>query len=182
MGQTIWEVGMSRSIASAAILTVGAVVAVGLITIPPVMQPGAEAALGPVQSITLTGADLHPSTDDTDFSNQGYSLFSDGNHMARIPFPAEKVLITKVTYRVRDHRSTGDLCVSVYRVRPAAATEDSLGSLCTWNDSTNPQEVMQFRVDASVGGFQTPYVWVTFDEKSSDLRLYGVTVFYRVIT
>jgi hypothetical protein len=144
-------------------------------------DPEAKAALGPLQAVTLTAADFHPASDTAGFTNGGYYLESAGVQIARIPFPAETVVLTSLKARVYDNYAS-DLCIWLYRAVPADATEDDLGGACTSGQSPTRPQTLSISAFTRVGKFHTAYLWAEFGADSFDLRLYGATVFYRVVT
>jgi hypothetical protein len=176
------EVVMTRALRPAAAVLAGAILAALLTSFPPGGQPEAKAALGPLQAVTLTGADFHPYEDGGDFHINGNYIRGSGYFVARIPFPAETVVITSVKYRVYDDQAAGDACVRLYRATPAEGSDVSWGERCTTGTSTTDPQTLTLPVFERVGRFHTAYFWVSLDgTNDTDLKLYGATVFYRVV-
>jgi hypothetical protein len=172
---------MYRTLRVSSIVLVVALVSALAVAFTPHESPEAKAALGPVQAVTLTGADFHPSQDGTDFHNNGGYVRFDGVQVARIPFPAETVVITSIKARVYDDHAD-DMCVTLYRSRPADADEDYWADACSSGQSTvNPQTV-SMTIFKRVGRYHTAYLWAHSNTNTTHLRLYGATVFYRVVT
>jgi hypothetical protein len=172
---------MSRTFRSFLVVLAGVVLG-AVVLAPPGSTPQAKAALGPVQSVTLAAADFHPAFDQVDVSNQGWWLYANGTLMARIPFPAETVVLTSVKARVYDNVAAGDVCVRLARGVPGAPGVDALGTRCTDGASSDNPQTLSITAFKRVGGYHAAYLEVEFDTKHLDLNLYGVTVFYRAVT
>lgn len=162
---------------------VGVLATVAVFGPAPGAAPQAKATLGPLQAVTLAGADFHPVNDAAEFNSDGSLVIGNGFQTARISFPAEVVVVTSVKVRVYDNDAE-DLCAKLYRAVPADASAAYLGGTCTSGTSAQtPQTLTIPSVYARIGGFQTAFLWVTFGAaKSAGLALYGATVFYRVVS
>jgi hypothetical protein len=164
-----------------------AVLAMAVVAFAPGGEPEAKAALGPLQAVTLTAADFHPRSDSETFSFDGYAVTGDAGMVARIPFPAEAVVLTSVKVRVFDNVAgvNGAVCVTLYRAVPSGGLYglDFLGQACTsGTSSVDPQTLTIPAVFTRIGGYHTAYIWVDLIQADPELRFYGATVFYRVVT
>jgi hypothetical protein len=83
--------------------------------------------------------------------------------------------------RVYDN-STSDVCATLYRARPSDGDEDHWGGACTSGTSTDNPQTLSLTAFKRVGRYHTAYLWVSFGARDSGLKLYGATVFYRVVT
>ena len=132
-------------------------------------------------SIMIPAAAFIPDLDDCDYDNGGYSLeVTSGTcgFIAPLSFPVPVVNIKKITLYAYDNDDSSQVCVKLYRARPADASQDSTGgSLCTL-DASAPQAPYKTAINprrvntASQGA----YLWVRL--YSPTVALYGVKVTY----
>ena len=132
------------------------------------------------KTIMVPAAAFIPTTDNSDYGNEGLALWvgsSYGNFTAPLSFPVPVVNIKKITLYALDDNAGAGICATLYRARPADASDDSAGQVCTTNASA-PQSpytttISPRRVNT---GLQGPYLWVNISGPS--VWLYGVKVTY----
>jgi hypothetical protein len=97
-----------------------------------------------LRSVTIPAAAFSPTQESWDFSNPGFQLTlhgGSGGFVAPLYFPVSPVTIRKVTLYAYDNHTTYDVCVTLYRSKPATATEDEMVQVCSDGSSaTRPRE------------------------------------------
>lgn len=172
---------MFRRLRSVAAFASAVLVTALLVALTPGGGQEAKATLGPIQAVTLGAADFHPVSPGS-FGNTGYNLYSEVVQVARIPFPAEVVVVTSIKASAHDDYPSADLCVKAYRANPGNADEVYWGQDCTSGTSAADPQTLSITAFKRVGRFHTAYLWAYFGAFSAQLSLYGATVFYRVVT
>ncbi|MFH1330371.1 MAG: hypothetical protein ABIJ48_06970 [Actinomycetota bacterium] len=148
------------------------------------MSPGGDSAIAAPQArtggkIMIAAASFIPTTDNWDYSNNGYSLATtgnSGNFTAPIPFPVPVVNIKKIILYAYDN-GAGSVCATVYRASPPTGNELNLGAVCTTDQVAYPQDpstsaISPRRANTALVG---PYLWVTVPEEA---QFFGVSVLY----
>jgi hypothetical protein len=151
-------------------------------TAAPSARASAKAAAPPVRTLSVTGVDFTPASDEADFVIAGQFAYGDGHLRARIPFPAEAVVVTSVKFRFYDNAPNRGMCAFLWRANPAdGLQQDTLGGACTEGSSTEDPQTLSFPVFARVGGHFVSWLDVSFTATDPQTRLYGATVFYRIV-
>jgi hypothetical protein len=133
-------------------------------------------------SIMIPAAAFIPTTDNFDYNNDGYGLqvtLGSGGFIAPLSFPVPVVNIKKITLYAYDNDSLSQVCVKLYRARPADADRDSTGgSLCTSDVAVAPQAPYKTTINPRrvTAASQGAYLWV--DLSSPTVTLYGVKINY----
>jgi len=145
---------------------------------------GQAAAVEPrtvTASLMIPAAALVPIVDSYDYTNNGYDLKVDSDHgyfTAPVFFPVPVVNIRRITLYAWDNNGAAQICIWLYRARPAAGGGDSQGSVCTGNSAANPQApyttaISSRRVNTAS---QAAYLWVRIT--APGVALYGLKVTY----
>jgi hypothetical protein len=153
-----------------------------LVVFAPGDGPEAKATLGPLQAVTVGAADFHSGADNAEYTNNGNYLQGLGLFVAPIRFPAETVVLTSVKARYYDYAESGRLCVTLHRLTPAEPLDLEVRVRCSSGRSLDDPKTLSLPAFIRVGGFQTAYLVLGLTENTDDLRLYGATVFYRVVS
>jgi hypothetical protein len=133
-------------------------------------------------SIMIPAAAFIPAQDDYDYTNNGYGLqvtSGTGGFIAPLSFPVPVVNIKRITLYAYDNDPSNQVCVKLYRARPADADRDNTGgSLCTSDVYTAPQVLYQtaFNPRRVTTASQSAYLWVGL--YGPTVALYGVKVTY----
>jgi hypothetical protein len=141
----------------------------------------AEAAVGPLERMTVPAAAFHPITEGQSWLNGGYHLRGSGSYVAALSFPYEEVRVRRVTLKYLDNEAGANLCLTLTLAVPGQGGDDDLGYVCSSDASAVDPQRASFVVSAPVTGRQGGYLWLAFDTESTALRVYGVTIEYRPI-
>ena len=131
-------------------------------------------------SVMIPAAAFFPTLDDWDYGNSGFGLYvtsGSGNFIAPLTFPVPVVNIKKITLYAYDNDGLKEVCVTLYRARPADAAEDTTGQVCTL-DGSAPQYASTTLISPRrvTTASQGAYLWVSIG--GPGLWLYGVKVNY----
>lgn len=141
----------------------------------------AEAAVGPLERVTVPATAFHEQYQGQDRYNTGVALRGTGDFMATLSFPYEEVRIRRIVVRYYDDNSN-KLCVSYYRSEPDRGYATSMGIVCSEGaSSANPRAMSFTPLNGTVKGWRAGYLWVHIEGTATNLVLYGVTVEYRQI-
>ena len=146
---------------------------------PLVMKKAVEPRVT-TRSIMIPAAAFIPTTDNFDYLNTGFGLemtSGTANFTAPLSFPVPVVNIKRITLYAFDDDASNQVCVTLYRARPADASEDHTGQVCTTNASA-PQYasttvISPRRLSTAV---QAAYLWVNIS--GPGVVLYGVKITY----
>jgi hypothetical protein len=133
-------------------------------------------------SIMIPASAFIPNRDDCDYDNGGYRLqVTSGTCGFYLPlsFPVPVVNIKRITLYAYDNDPLNQVCVKLYRARPADADRDNTGgSLCTSDDAVAPQAPYQtaFNPRRVATAFQAAYLWAGL--YGPTVAFYGVKVTY----
>ena len=137
-----------------------------------------------VASIMVPAAAFVPDSEDWDYTGGWYlaAPATGGSFSAPVTFPVGQVNIRRITLYAYDNSGSllMDVCVFLYRATPSAATQVTVGSLCTTGASgTDPRlfttsNLLHRSVNTALHGL---YVWARI-LPSAALRLYGVKITY----
>ena len=142
----------------------------------------ARADLGPIEAVTVSAADFHPWVEVLPYTNQGWSLQAGLGQVGRIPIPTSMaVRITNVKVRVFDNHPDDDLCVQVARAEPADGAVTMTDPVCTIGSNPTDPQTLTIPVFMNITRFNTPFMFLVFEQDSANLIFYGATVFYREI-
>ena len=132
-------------------------------------------------SIMIPASAFSPTMDDLDYENRGFRLqvtSASGAFFAPLSFPVPVINIKKITLYAYDNDPSSQVCLTLYRARPADADRDLTGgSVCT-SDASAPQYASTTAISPRrvTTAFQGAYLWVTV--YSPSVKLYGVKVNY----
>jgi len=131
-------------------------------------------------SIMIPASAFSPTMDDLDYENRGFRLqvtSASGAFFAPLSFPVPVVNIKKITLYAYDNDGLKEVCVTLYRARPADAAEDTTGQVCTL-DGSAPQYASTTLISPRrvTTASQGAYLWVSIG--GPGLWLYGVKVNY----
>jgi hypothetical protein len=144
---------------------------------------GGAAAVEPrltTASIMIPAAAFIPAEDDYDYANNGREMWvasGSGYFGAPLSFPVAVVNIKKITLYAFDNDGAAMVCVTLYRARPADASEDNTGGVCT-SDGSAPQYASTTTISPRrvTTASQGAYLWVSLS--APGVKLYGVKVNY----
>jgi hypothetical protein len=128
------------------------------------------------ESIMVSAATFTPSGDNWDYDNNGSYLIlrtGPGAFSAPLSLPVAAVNIKRITlYAQRG------VCVHLFRSRPAAATFDHAGMVCTADSTAASQTVHTTEISPRQVNteFHSPYLWVYLSEPN--VYFYGVKITY----
>jgi hypothetical protein len=131
----------------------------------------AGAAASQSGRITIPAAVFAPTTDNVDYTNLGYCLSTSGaagTFVAPLSFSAGVVRIRRLNLHGFDN-APWEICLSLWRVAPAATSLVGMGGVCTTNVPANQQvattsAVEPRRVNTPA---QAPYLSVTVPPRLS---------------
>jgi hypothetical protein len=159
------------------------VLAAGLIALA--IGPGGSAVTAAeprvtTASIMISAADFIPTTDDWDYSNNGYWVnvgSGNANFSKGLDFPVGVVTIKRITLYALDDAPGAEVCISLYRARPVDADEDPAASLCS-TDASAPQAPYTTAIDPRrvARASQQAYLWVHLS--GPGVKFYAVKVTY----
>jgi len=148
------------------------------------MQPG-EAAVGDTHEMTIPAAAFIPTTDDWDYSNNGYYLSAVGssaNFSAPLSFPVDlgHVRITKLIFWAYDN-GPADVCLTLYRAQLRTGSDVQMGQKCSGAASaTDPRRFATSKISPRTAtASKVPYLWLTIP--AGDYYFYGVTIQWKEI-
>ncbi|MBN2113857.1 MAG: hypothetical protein JW785_07005 [Acidimicrobiia bacterium] len=154
--------------------------------IGPATPPEAVATGAPrnTTSTLLVGPSaLIPATDDTDYSNAGSWLMTDGSQwayfVAPLDFPVPEATVRRITLFAQDNSAAARVCTHLYRALPRRAADVEQAMVCSENSAASPQVVSTTQIAPRKieTGRHAPYLLVGVSGATA--RFYGVLVTYR---
>jgi hypothetical protein len=132
-------------------------------------------------TITVPAASFIPTKDNWDYDNNGYYVTSNSSSstfVATVPFPFPAVTVKQVILYAYDNEASSNVCVTMYRAKPVAASEVAMAQVCSSGASTvDPRTFKNAGISApAAGGYTSAYLWVSVPDGSS--WAYGVTIKY----
>jgi len=147
-----------------------------------VVQAAVEPRTTVTRTITLPAAAFDPTSDNWDFDNLGYNLYSNlwgGNFATALFFEAPVVTIRRITLYALDNGGE-DMCVYLRRSTPAAGGEDDMGQICSSGASIGVRAFTQTTfTHRRITGAYGPYLWLYLpDTAAAGYEFYAVKIVY----
>jgi hypothetical protein len=133
-------------------------------------------------SIMIPAASFIPSNHQWAYTNNGNFLQVDsgglgyGHFFAPVQLPVPEATITRITLYAYDNHPA-QVGVSLYRVRPAAATEKALGAAGTTDSTADPQ-APQATISGGLVSAATQGAYLHLSITGTGVRFYGVRITY----
>jgi hypothetical protein len=134
------------------------------------------------RTITLPAAAFDPTSDNWDFDNLGYRLYSNlwgANFATPLFFEAPVVTIRRITLYALDNGGE-DMCVYLRRSTPAVGGEDDMGQVCSSGASIGVRAFAQTTfTHRRITGAYGPYLWLYLpDTEAAGYEFYAVKIVY----
>jgi hypothetical protein len=134
------------------------------------------------RTITLPAAAFNPTSDNWDFENLGYNLYSNlwgANFTTPLFFEAPAVTIRRITLYALDSGAQ-DMCVYLRRSTPAVGGEDDMGQVCSSGAGIGVRAFIQTTfTHRRISGAYGPYLWLYLpDTEVAGYEFYAVKITY----